>query len=449
MNDRLIYVAKSYELVIGDEFQMFYRGIIRSMNPYKYYIYCNCAKGRAYPRYFTYTPKEGDEGEYKLRICLYDDFMNLIEEAETTLVVNKIEKVKGEKLNILCLGDSLTFNGVWPAIGCMRFEDSVTLEGDPKSYGMGDNFNFVGTMKKEIEYENCTKVIGYEGYGGWQWRHFVLNETVDAQAGVWVEYKNNPFTENDQHSVWMSNNKKWVLESIEKDRIKFKRGNGNWGITADIGREFVNLEGGVHKDTFSVEKYEFEKGNPFFYKDIDGIDFKRYCKDIGIEKIDYLYILLSWNGQYIPFNHDHSRHEEFMVKLIDKVHEDFKDCKVRLLGIQSCYIDGGMASNYGANGPYHDVFGELSTAFFYNEFLESFCFRIKYASFMRYIDTKAMIDVENNMPHFELPVNARSKKTELIGSNGVHLTMDGYKQVGDVFFRNLVADVIRHNKGEN
>ena len=38
------------------------------MNPYKYYIYVNCPKGRPYPRYFSYKPNENDEGDYPLNL---------------------------------------------------------------------------------------------------------------------------------------------------------------------------------------------------------------------------------------------------------------------------------------------------------------------------------------------------------------------------------------------
>ena len=74
MKSKLIYLAKNYDLVIGDTFELFYRGVIRSMNPYKYYIYVNSLKGKGFPRYYTYTPQEGEEGDYPLSITLYDDF---------------------------------------------------------------------------------------------------------------------------------------------------------------------------------------------------------------------------------------------------------------------------------------------------------------------------------------------------------------------------------------
>ena len=34
MNKKLLYLAENYDLVIGDTFELFYRGVVRSMNPY-------------------------------------------------------------------------------------------------------------------------------------------------------------------------------------------------------------------------------------------------------------------------------------------------------------------------------------------------------------------------------------------------------------------------------
>ena len=47
----------------------------------------------------------------------------------------------------------------------------------------------------------------------------------------------------------------------------------------------------------------------------------------------------------------------------------------------------------------------------------------------------------HNMPTMEVQVNRRNETKELIGSNGVHPTMNGYLQIGDVFYRALVADM--------
>ena len=429
MNKKLLYLAENYDLVIGDTFELFYRGVVRSMNPYKYYIYVTSPKGRPYPRYYTYTPSTGDEGDYPLTITLYDDFGNAIDTATTNLHVVKPARPK-KKMNILCVGDSITFNGVWPYEGFRRFTKD---DGAPVGLGFKDSLNFIGTMQKEE--------VGYEGYGGWQWRHFVKNEAVSTTSSVWIEVESHNLDENDQHSIWKSNNLQWVLESIEEKKLKFKRGPGNYSCLPTIGEVFTNVDGGIHTSDIKVSKYYFEKGNPFYDEKLDGPNFKKYCLDNNFEGIDYLYVLLTWNGQYKPFNDDFSHFEPFIVEFINRAKEDFPNIKVRLIGIHSPSIDGGIAANYGASGMYSDVFGEVTTAFNYDLYLENLCKRDEYKDFCRYIDMKAQFDVEYNMPAAMYKVNTRNEKLERIGTNGVHPTMEGYLQIGDVFYRALCADM--------
>lgn len=429
MKDKLLYLAKNYDLVVGDKFELFYRGVIRSMNPYKYYIHVTSPKGRPYPRYYTYTPNENEVGDYPLTITLYDDYSNIIETATTTLHVVKPVAPK-RKMNILCFGDSLTFNGVWPYEGYRRFTKN---DGNPVGLGFTDSLNFIGTMNKEE--------VGYEGYGGWQWRHFVTNEAVSTTSSVWIEVESHQLDENDQHSTWKSNNLNWVLESIEEKRLKFKRGPGNYSCLPKVGDVFEHVDGAKHQETLNVSKYYFEKGNPFYDEELEGPNFKKYCEDNNFAGIDYVYILLTWNGQYQPFNNDFSHYEPFIVKIIEQIRSAYKDAKIRFIGIQSPSINGGIAANYGASGPYSDVFGEVSTAYHYNEYLEKLCERDEYKDFCRYIDMKAQFDVEYNMPSQDTPVNARSEIMEKVGTNGVHPTMAGYLQIGDVFYRALVRDM--------
>lgn len=428
---RLLYLAKNYDLVVGDKFELFYRGVIRSMNPYKYYIRVTSPKGKPYPRYYTFTPKEEEVGSYPLQIDLMDDYCNVIESATTTLNVVKPEKPK-RKMNILCFGDSLTFNGVWPYVGYSRFTKE---DGEPKGLGFKDTLNFIGTCKKEE--------IGYEGYGGWQWRHFVKDEAVPMNASVWVEVDHHNLDENDQHSIWENEGLHWVLESIEEKRLKFKRGDNNFSCLPKVTTIFNNYSGGIHKDPIKINKYYFEQGNPFYDKTIDGPNFKLYCDKNGFPGIDYVYILLTWNGQEKQYGTDFSHYEPYITAIIDSIHKDYKLAKIRLIGVQSPSISGGIASNYGASGPYSDVFGTMTTIYNYNMYLEELCSRDCYKDFCKYIDMKAQFDIENNMPTTEVKVNARSEKTELIGTNGVHPTNEGYLQIGDCFYRALVSDMAK------
>lgn len=433
---KLIYLAKRYDLVIGDQFELFYRGVISSMNPYKYYIYVYCEKGNSYPRVFRYTPKDGEEGDYELTLTLYNDYHEEIETAKTILHVVK-PCAPERKLNVLCFGDSLTFNGVWPYEGYRRFTHE---DGEPKGLGFKDSLNFIGKCKKEE--------IGYEGYGGWQWRHFDLNEAVSPQSSVWVNVKEHHFDENDQHSVFSSDGLLWILESITPKRLKFKRGSNNFSCLPTINNHFIHVEGGIHQEDFDIESYEFEQSNPFYDEEIKGPNFSKYALSQGVETIDYIYILLTWNGQYRAYNDDFSHYEPHINSILRRIHKDFPNCKVGLIGIQSPSVTGGISANYGCHGYYHDVFGEVVSAYNYSVYLENLAYRDEYKDYVRYIDMKAQFDVEYNMPHASFKVNNRSNITEELGTNGVHPTMEGYLQIGDVFYRALVSDIEERMKGK-
>ena len=412
----IISLAKYYYLVVGDRFELFYRGVIKSHNPYQYYIKATCEKGYTYNRYYTFTPTSSDVGTYKLEIAIYDDLGNVIESKETTLVVNDVVKV--EHKNILCIGDSITTNGVWPYIGYSKYNEIYHNE-----------LNFVGKMKKED--------VGYEGYGGWQWKTFCDEYNKSQTSSVWVTCKHNK-TQEDQHSIYKSNDDEWILETILEDKLKFKRGNGNNKVNPEIASKLVHVAHGSHFEDIEVLSYDYSEGNPFFNPDTKEVDFKYYKEINKFEDIDYCFIMLTWNGQYMPYNTDFSVHEKYSKIIIDKIHEAFPKCKIGIMGIQLPCPNGGVTACYGASGYYHDWYGETITAFNYDEFLEEMCNREEYKDYLLYFDTKAQFDSEYNYYTKDMPVNNRSNITERIGVNGLHPSSDGYLQLGDAFYRFLI-----------
>lgn len=432
---KFIFLARQYNLVVGDEFEMFYRGIIRLNDPYKYYIHVECVKGQPYNRYFSYTPIETDEGSYPLTISLVNDFGEIIESDTTTLVVVKpVNPV--EKVNILCFGDSLTVNGVWVHTGFSRF--TKKLDNDFLSLGYENKINLLGTMTKTID--DCK--IKYEGYGGWTFKSFTVNDYNSLDSSIWVDSPEHNLDESYQHQVFIANGKEWILETIEEKRLKFKRGLNNRSMVIDKIESFVAKN---NHCMVKVKNQSPETGNPFYDVSLNDISFKTYAKKNQVDKIDYIYILLGWNNQYIPYNEKFDHHEPYIRKILDTIHQDFPSCKVRMIGIQVCSITGGMAANYGAHGPYSDTFGEVSTCFYFNRNLENLI-RQDYHDFVSYTDLKAEFDTEYNMPYFLKKVNRRSSTTEIIGNNGVHPNMDGYLQIGDCFFRNLVFDLCKKDQ---
>ena len=163
-----VHLANSYDLVVGDVFQMFYRGVIRAVNPYNYYIKVVCAKGNSFPRFWQFTPTESDVGTLALSILVMNDNGQLIGEDSTTLnIVNPMKNTTyATAKNILCVGDSLTAAGIWFKEGYRRF---CMAGGTPAGLGNTDSLNFIGTKTVTVD----GKTVGYEGVGGWSWATYL------------------------------------------------------------------------------------------------------------------------------------------------------------------------------------------------------------------------------------------------------------------------------------
>ena len=431
--NKLIFLPKKYNLVTNDKFELFYRGIIKAYNPYMYYILCECQKGFYYSRYYTYTPKEGEEGEYELTIKVFSNTLELIEEAKTILVVNSPKK-PSKKVNILCIGDSLTSGGFWTFEGYRRF----CLEGgEPVGLGYKNSINLIGTQK----YKNGDEIIGHEGYGCWHWESFLSTNGVTRTSAVWVSVSHHNFDESDQHGVFINNGNKWILETIEKDKLKFKRGEGNNGWNPKVEGKMTPVENVKHEEEIDILSYQYENGNPFWNKDKNDVDFINYLKQNDFEAPDIVYILLSWNGLYIPYDNEFKLHSKNAPILIDKIHRDLPNAKIRVMGITMPSVTGGISSNYGCKGPYHDLMGDVVTCFNYNKYLEDLCEETKYKGFVEFVEVKSQFDVEYNMPYQMVKVNNRSDEVEMVGNNGVHPSIRGYMQIGDVFYRSLVKEL--------
>ena len=172
-----VFLPEQYELVVGDTFQLFYRGVVQAVNPYNYHIRVVCEHGKAYPRYLEWTPEDGDEGSYPLTLQILDNNGNLLGEDTTTLVVQKAKAPKKD-INILCMGDSLTAGGLWPAEAFRRL---TATDGTPVGNGFG-RIHFVGTKTKEVG----KATVGFEGTGGWTWESYLGNKSpfYDPDTGT-------------------------------------------------------------------------------------------------------------------------------------------------------------------------------------------------------------------------------------------------------------------------
>ena len=446
-----IRLAKSYDLVVGDTFQLFFRSVIKCYGDYhRFGINCVCPKGDFYPDYYEYTPTAEDDSSYTLKITLRDFNGKVLSEQTTVLHIHKVPTFDvATTKNMLVFGDSLTGSGTWAAEGLRRIVGtSDSGFSGPNSLKLpnltintyGRNTNTVNTFK-----------IKHEGYGGWTWQSFIDNSRQNSSTinglTVTTTEAHNYEIDTVQKSIWTDNNGlKWELEDLpSNNKIKFNRGSGNNGASSSITIP-TSMTCSSPSLSINVASAEWEPGNPFYNPETEKIDFKYWAEDNSCPSIDIAACLLTWNGgggnsnnSGFTYNSAIAEHIKDAKVLLDQFHSDYPDAKIILMGIQISSLTGGTGTNYHATGGYADMRGTAFYAWDYNKALEELCLSSPYNEFCYYVDTKGQFDTIHNMPSVETKVNTRSTKTYLKGTNGVHPSTEGYYQIGDAYIKKMIA----------
>ncbi len=422
-----VFLAKKYNLVVGDTFQLFYKGVIEAPNPYCYSIVALCEKGKSFPRYYEFTPQE--EGEHELTISVYNAERKLLGSAKTILkVVNAVKPTK--PVNVLCIGDSLTSNGVWVKELQRRIAETG---GMPEGHGF-TNVKFVGSCTKDD--------VGFEGYGGWQWNNY---STVIPGA-VWVKAPNKKTVE-DQHSLWKDENGNvWQIETLQVDYLKLNRFSDE-NCPKPEGGYLTHYKNAVNTDPIKIYSSSEEKPNPFYDEETKTVDLKSYMKRIGVENIDVVYILLGSNGLMRQIAFENTRHDYSQIvkeearEVIDLIKRDIPNVKIKILAPQLPSCKGGMGNNYGAELPFADYYDILHYTMELNMAYEELALEDGYKEFLEFVHMTAQFDTEYGYPHTVKPVNCRSTITEWFDTNGYHPTPEGRYQIADAVYRNLVKEL--------
>jgi hypothetical protein len=182
--------------------------------------------------------------------------------------------------------------------------------------------------------------------------------------------------------------------------------------------------------------------SPFWNSSTGQIDLANYVSTNGFGTIDYVYALLTWNGQSGGRAEatDHVSLIDTAKIFLDQVKADFPNVKVKLMGIQLPCIKGGLGDDYGdANNGYGNYYDLVRTVNGLNLAYQELANDPAYSSFVEFVNVSTQFDNENNMPLTDAPVNSRSSTTEKLGTNGVHPAPEGYNQIADVAFRNFNA----------
>ena len=409
-------VPDYYELVVGDTFQLFYRGIVLAARDTDYDIVVSCSKGSAYSKFYQFTPTAA--GDVTMTITLYDTSHKQVDTATVTLKVKAKASSPSSMKTVLYVGDSLTSGGYAPGEFKRRL---VGTGGTPDGDGL-TNIQFIGTKTNN----DCN----YEGQGGWTFKKY--NEESSSNDVMWITCADHGKTDDDQHSIYKdSNDKEWKLETIESGRIMIIRESASGTLPSTGTLTWVS--GGVDHDSITYTASEQAPGNPFWDSTASKVDFGTYATARGVSSIDYVYVLLGWNGA----GGSDSSIITNATTFIDNVLTSFPSCKIVLLGLEAPSRDG-LGVSYGASGLYSRYFDLLSYVFHLNDLYKEIADSETYSGKVFFVNVSGQFDTEHNMMTGTRKVNVRSATTETYQTNGVHPAVSGYYQIADACYRDFM-----------
>lgn len=419
-----ISLPDTIHAVVGDTLQLFYRGIVKAVNPYNYDILVSCIKGKQYPRYYEFTPTSEDVGSIPFKITIKDNNRNVIAEKSCIINVVNVASSPTSVKKIACFGDSLTYNGAWVAEAYRRLTQSG---GSPAANGLS-NIEFVGAKEKDG--------AGYFGEGGWTW------DSYTTKGGNAYRFQVNNVSSLSVGSRYTNNGNTFTILEIN-----ITDGSGNILCSVSSLTPAPSESGtlikssGTGDNNITFTSYSQDSANPLWDSSANKMTFIPYANKYANGNIDIVYTLLSWNGQ-TPGKEDFSDVTAKIKIFADTLHTEFPNAKLKIMGIQVPSVNGGMGANYGATGTsYSDGYGMVVTALNQNKAYQDFANSEGYKDFVEFVNVSAEFDTEYNMPYSEVNVNTRSTTKEKRGTNGVHPSNEGYMQIADVVYRNMMANL--------
>lgn len=140
--------------------QLFFRGFVKAVSPYKYDIKVMCSKGKTFPRYYEFG-KNIPVGDYPITVQVRNDNLNVLGEAKSVVHVIDVKDI-ATSVNVLCVGASATATGCWAA------ELNRLLH--------NENIHFVGAKNGSKE------DVSLEATPGWSWNDFISVDAPFANA---------------------------------------------------------------------------------------------------------------------------------------------------------------------------------------------------------------------------------------------------------------------------
>lgn len=410
-------LPEKFNLVVGDTFELFYKGIINALDynqyDFEFSFDGDANLGQAYKRKYVFTPTNSHIGTRAMTVTVRDNKGNIIGTQDTILnIIDKPSSPSTEKV-VLCIGDSLSAGGYWQSELNRRLASN---SGSPLGLGLS-NIHFIGTKEKDG--------VKYEGYGGWKFSNYLSESLTNEFMNIFGAFDK---TESEQHSIYKdANGIQWKLETINSTRMKIIRVSSS-GVLPVSGT-LTWVSGGSNTSDIVYNSSEQAAGNPFWNSSTGKNDFTAYAAKQGVSSIDYVYILLGWNSTF----ETEESYKSQCRDLLDDIISAFPDCKIGLIGLQIPSRDG-FAHNYGVKWRFYE---KLQFVWNLQKWYTEISHESAYEGKVEYVNFSGQFDTEYGFSTLQKAVNIRSAQTEMVQSNGVHPSVEGYMQLADVVYRHI------------
>ncbi len=432
------YLPSKIYGVIGDTLQIFNRGVVIAVDPYKFYNKFTCGQGKVYDRYIEITPalvNGSVPNNLTIKHKLIDNYYNESNERSSQFVISaRPTSSPINNINVLCIGASTTEGGQWASELKRRLTGTLDT-GSPAADGLS-NISFVGRKQ--------SSGVHLEATGGWNWNTFYTPQTALRFTVTNVSSVNigsvYSFIDGNGKTVNIQVAEVNVTGSTGNIRFLYNYNTQSRGVpTSQSGS--LTKQSGSGDDTITFTSYTQESYCPFYDENLHGASFSNYANMYCDGKIDVAIFYLGNINAGIIGKVNLSVVISQMKTLLDALHRDFPNCKAIIgtpMGVNQYH---GVEYNYGASSNYTQ-WSVLYGAFRYAAAIEEFISQDGYKDWCFLANLLGETDSENVFPTTEKNVNNRMTKKEIIGTNGVHPDNPGYMMAADCFYRCFVNTIL-------